>query len=347
MLRARVIAAVLLLPGLLVGCDDDQPAATDSAESKIIEAGYAALVEVSGQGQVLVSYEWPPEDDEGTYRSAWRLYDESDQPVAEGKGSREEGVSAQPRLWPLPEGFLMRRPFYSKDLERIDPEGDVSPVPFVDRSLPTKAGDVLVTEPSQTRARFYRPSDDTTYRLPELPRGLNSVAIDRIGGVWVVLGGDAGETIYSRDGRAPWRMLDHDLPPGSYPGQLQASGDTMLLPLLNTKSSDAPSVTGVLTQDLESPGRWDRIEVAGVDSRRWVEPTVAVVAPGRLLLGEWGPHWYLGGGGRWTRIALPDQEKHEDFDLELEGDRIFLSSTDEPGLRWSEDLGRTWHDFAR
>ncbi len=85
------MGAVLLVCGLLVACDDDEPAGVESAEAKIIEAGYAAAVEVSGAGQVLVSYVQPPEDDEGTYLSAWRLYDEAEEPVADGKGARIEG----------------------------------------------------------------------------------------------------------------------------------------------------------------------------------------------------------------------------------------------------------------
>jgi hypothetical protein len=346
MLRATVMGTVLLAAGLLAACDDAQPAPPGSQEAKIIGAGHAAVVEVSETGQVLISYEQSPEDDEGTYLSAWRLYDDSDQPVADGRGSREEGGSAQPRLWSLPEGFLMRRPYYSTELERIDPEGDVSPVRFVDRALPTRAGDVLVTEQSQTRARFYRPSDDTTYRLPELPRGLESVAIDQRGGVWLVLSGEAGTTAYSPDGRAPWRTLDYDLPSGSIPGQFTASGEAMLLPLLDYRSSRS-GVTGLLTQDIATPGRWVRVELTGVDSRQWIEPEVAVVAPGRLLLGDWGPRWYVGGAGTWTRIALPDQDPHEDFFLEAKGGRIFAHGSQDSEFRWSDDLGRSWHNFDR
>jgi hypothetical protein len=334
---------MLLVSGALVACDDDTSAAPESAESQIIERGYAAQVEVSGAGQVLVSFEQPPEDDEGTYLSAWRLYDESDQPVADGRGAAVEAGSAQPRLWSLPEGFLMRRADHPKELERIDPDGVVSPVRSVDRVIATRPGDVLVTETGQVNARFYRPSDDRVYRLPELPGGLDSIAIDRTGGVWLVL---AGDTVYSPDGRPPWRPLAYDLPPGSAPGQLTASGEAMLLPLLDAESSTS-GATALLTQDIGSPGRWHRVELTGVDSRQWIEPEVAVVAPGRLLLGEWGPRWYLGGRGAWTRIGLPDREPHEDFLLELEGERIFARSTQQRDFRWSDDLGRTWHNFDR
>jgi hypothetical protein len=72
-----------------------------------------------------------------------------------------------------------------------------------------------------------------------------------------------------------------------------------------------------------------------------------VVAHGWLLIGEWGPRWYLGGGGGWTRVALPDPEPHEDFFLDVRGERIFARSTQHSGLRWSDDLGVTWHNFAR
>ncbi len=320
------------MTGLLVACDDDEPT-RESAEATIIERGYAAGVEVSGAGEVLVSYVQPPEDDEGTYLSAWRLYDESGKPLADGQGARVDGGSAQLTLWPLPEGFLMRRPG-SKELERIDPAGGVSPVRPVDRLMPTRAGDVLVA-----KGRFYRPSDDTSYRMPHLPRGVNSVAIDRAGGVWLVLGGDDPETAYSRDGRAPWLTLDYELPPGAYPGQLQASGEAVLLLLVGDEAR-------LLSQDIGSPGPWHRVELAGVDSRAWTEPEASVVGAGTLLLGEWGPHWYVGDGGVWTRIVLPDPEPHEDFLLASKGERIFARSTQDPGLRWSDDLGRTWHKFA-
>ncbi len=348
MLSLRVLAATLLVPGLLVACDGGPPGGEppESPESKIIEGGYAASCEISGAGEVLVAYVDPPEDDEGTYLSAWRLYDASGDWVADGEGSRVEGGSATPELWPLPEGFLIKRPAYSKDLERIDPSGLVSPVEFVARARPTRAGDMLVSEPWRSRARFYRPSDGTSYRLPELPRDVSSTLIDRAGGVWVVHG-DAGETAYSPDGRPPWRSLDHDLPAGSTPGHLQASGDAMLLPLLDDESSTS-GITGLLTQPIGSPGTWHRVEVDGVDSRRWTEPEVAVVAPGRLLLGDWGPRWYLGAGGTWTRMELPNAERGEDFFLEHKGGRIFATSTQGGGvLEWSDDLGRTWHELGR
>jgi hypothetical protein len=240
MLRAKVVGAVLLVSGLLVACDDDQPPAPESgesAEAQIIEGGYAAAVEVLGSGQVLVAYVQPPEDDEGTYLSAWRLYDESGERIADGPGSRVEGGSARPTLWSLPDGFLIRRPG-STGLERIDPDGEVSPVRSVARARPTTTGDVLVA-----KGTFYRPADGSTYRMPELQRGIDSLAIDRAGGVWVVVGG--GETAYSPDGRAPWRRLAYDLPPGSGPGQLQPSGDAMLLPVVGDELQ-------LLSQDIAS-----------------------------------------------------------------------------------------------
>lgn len=348
-LKTTVIAATLLVPGLLVACEGGPlgGGAPESPESKIIEGGYAAEYEISEAGQVLVAYVDPPGDDEGTYLSAWRLYDESGDWVTDGKGSRVEGGSATPALWPLPEGFLIARPAYSKDLERIDPDGTVSPVRTVARVRATRAGDVLVSDPSRSRGKFYRPSDQATYRMPELPRGVASVAIDPNGGVWLVLGGDAGETVYSPDGRAPWRTLDYDPQAGSTPGHLQPSGDAMLLPLLDDASSTS-GITGLLTQPIESPGAWTRIGVDGVDSRGWVEPEVAVVAPGQLLLGDWGPRWYLGAGGAWTRIRLPEADRGDDFFLQHKGGRILAESTRSGGeLEWSDDLGRTWHELAR
>ena len=47
-----------------------------------------------------------------------------------------------------------------------------------------------------------------------------------------------------------------------------------------------------------------------------------MVGAGTLLLGDWGPHWYVGDGDVWTRIVLPDPEPHEDFFLEARGERI-------------------------
>ena len=272
MLRARAIAATLLVLGLLVACDDDEPGARESAEAKIIEAGYAAGVEVSGSGQVLVSYVQPPEDDEGTYLSAWRLYDESGEPVADGGGSRVEGGFAQPTLWPLLDGFLMRRPD-ATGLERIDPTGDVSQVGFVDRGRPTRAGDVLLTQ-----ARFYRPADDTTYRLPERPRGVDSVAIDRDGGVWVV--SREGETSYSRDGRAPWRTLVYDLA-RRLPGRAPSIGQHGAAPggrrLVHRAAQPRHRLTGRL-----APGRARRRRQPGLERARGGGGRPGPAAAGRV-----------------------------------------------------------------
>ena len=197
--------------GLATACDGSEPGGRESAETRIIEGGYAAAYEISEAGQALVAYVDPPADDEGTYRSAWRLYDESGDPVADGKGSRVEGGSATPELWPLAEGFLIARPAYSKDIERIDSDGVASPVEFVDRARPTRAGDLLASSWAD-RARFYRPSDATTYRIPELPRDVSSTVIDAAGGVWVVHG-DAGETATRPTGGRHGDRSEHDLPP--------------------------------------------------------------------------------------------------------------------------------------
>lgn len=237
----------------------------------------------------------------------------------------------------------MARRSWAMGLERIDSRGVVSSIPFADRAVPTRPGDVLVTEATARRARLYRPDDQTSYRLPELPRGdLESVAIDQLGGVWVVRGGDRQETLYSPDGRAPWRAARLRLPVGAFAGRLSVAGNRVLLRARDTGST-GPRLAALLAQDTGAPGRWRPVDLADVDSRGWDEPVVAGLPGGRVLLGDWGRRWYAGTSGDWRRLELPDDQE---FALEVHGDLVFATS----GLGElfvSDDDAATWTKFDR
>lgn len=90
------MALLLLAPAVLGGCDDSPDVTAASPVERIVERGLPRAVEVSGRGQVLVSYVVNPEDDEGTYASSWRLYDTDGARVRDGAASASRAGARRP-----------------------------------------------------------------------------------------------------------------------------------------------------------------------------------------------------------------------------------------------------------
>lgn len=319
----------------------------DATPAEIIEAGMARRLEASGAGQVLVAYLVESDDDEGPQATAWRLYDESGEPVADGPGVRVSEQSALPDLWPLADGFLFSRDYTSPRLERIDAQGEITDVTVERRAVATAAGDVVVPSSIGADARVYRPADDTAHSL-ELPRGIpTGLALDDRGGVWVLSQEGRDVTVrYSPDAQEPWQELPLDLSARTLPTSIQAVGDQVYVPLAT--SSMEPDLTGLVVQDVAAPGEWRPVDVAGLETSQWYDPTLQTLPDGRILASDYSVDSYAGrpqdADPGWARIEPPATDDSGHL-LRSAGGRLYAIPAVPGSTYVSDDLGETWAEL--
>lgn len=352
----------LLVAVLLTGCTpeaDDGPAGTtydpdrstavagdpDAGIEDVVAAGRATRVASTGTGEVLVSYLVTSDDDEGPQASAWRLYDEQGDRVAQGRGVRVTEQGASPDVWSTAAGVLLRPDWTRPRFELVRADGTVEPVTNSRAPTPTRPGDVAIDQ-----LRFFRPAAVTTYRYaerrPEDRRALD-VAIDGRGGVWALVAwrGRRIDVLRSSDGSRPWTTTSFELPAGdAYPDRLRVVGDRVVVPVLGGRTGNR-TVALRHRPVTDAAGPWASADLGAIDDPDFFGASVEALPDGRLLLGDQRP-WVCdlqGGGAGCLELRLP----RDAVLIGGAGDLLLAATPDGTGVVVSRDGGATWRPWRR
>jgi len=358
---AASVSALLLAGPMLSGCADDserqwQVAANPRATAEeIIEAGHAADIATNGD-QMVVTWEVEPEDDEGPYQGAWRLYDREPLQVAEGKFGTVREASARIEVTAVRGGFLLtdyangRRHF-------LDRKGKLTPAVLrTAKPGSALAGGVLFEGHDESGAPTWQvllPRNRQVVPLASLPtEDVQAVALTEDGTVWVLLpwqGDGPFRVAYAKDGKAPWTTEIIPLPKGSSADRDGFSASRGQLFVVGSHSrGELTTVDVILSRTADD--RWTTIDAAGIPDKLTSTPQVTLLRRGRLLAST-------GGGGDWIResadshfraLRPPRAEGYARPAISSEGP--WLWSTEQTlgtSLHYSYDFGRTWREFNR
>lgn len=364
---ARLVGplAVVLTLLLLAGCGDVSGSPSPSAAHdtnrenevagdrsatarEIIDAGGPVRVAAS-KNRTLVAWRADFEDDEGPQQAAWRLYDGAGERIADGRLGLVVGAGAIPTLTSVPDGFLVEN-YTGHVLRHIDRDGAIADVPSSQERRATQAGDVLQESLEGSGWTFYRPAEQTSYRLPKVPiSNPQGVVLDEDGRVWVL--GDWSRTeadvASSAGGIGPWRHTQVTLPRGGAPSGPTVAAGQVLVPTM-TSDLESPRLAGLWSHpvDGDPAAEWTRVPTTGVTFEDTLQPGVAALRSGRLVLtGDRGEVWIQGDDGTFARLILP-RGLGTGF-IEVVGSRMFLSFTRDHQLHASDDAGTTWHVVER
>lgn len=352
----------LLVAGLLVsGCASDSEqewrvaADPQATADEIIDAGHAVGIATNGD-QMVVTWEVEPEDDEGPYQGAWRLYDREPLQIAEGTFGTVREASARIDVTAVRGGFLLTD--YAKHrLRFLDQKGELTPA-ALNTAKPgsSLAGGVL---------RESRPSDEEGWevvlpgkrqivRLTALPtEDVQGVAVTGDGTVWVLLPWkDDGpfRVAYAKNGRAPWTTEVIPLPKGAATDGdgFSASGGRLFVVGSHSKG-DKTAVDAILSRSAED-AKWTTIDAAGIADNLTSTPQVTALRKGRLLASS-------SGEGSWVRapndtrfhaLHPPRTAQYSRPTVSSEGPWLWSSEeTFGRQLYYSYDFGSTWRKFYR
>lgn len=345
MLRRAPIACFLLV--LLAACiqseGDANPASKqDRLIDQIVEGGYAHSVAADDLGFVAVGYTLSPEDDEGTYRSAWRLYDDEGQTVAEGLGRTRVGNSpGGPYFRSLGDRFVLQ-PYASKTkFLALDEDGETREFTAAPRHVTSaRPGDVLVSDPVDPQQYLVR--GDALVPLDQ--GGYNDAALADNGFLWTV--DDTSEGGLTVELVRPGGKEPEDVQvPGGAPTSINVVGNQVYV--ITTSTGSVEVATNIWTRGPRGP--WRDLGVAGIEREDYYDSAVQGLADGRVLVGTYGSHWYAGTPGvptKWRRVPVPPAKAPDGGDWWLtpyaEG---LLATGPGPALALSTDGGATWSAY--
>lgn len=360
----RALSSLVMVALLLTGCttgpdggaggtsyDPDRSievaADPDATVEDIVGAGRATRVASTGTGEVFVSFLVTSDDDEGPQASAWRLYDEQGDRVAEGRGVRVSEQSASPDVWSTSEGVLLRPDWTLPRFELVRADGEVVPVANSSTPTPTRPGDVAIDQ-----LRFFRPADLATYRFaerrPDDRRALD-IDLDDRGGVWALVAwqGTSIDVLHSADGTAPWTTTTFELPtPDGYPDRVRVVGGSVVVPVLGGRTGN--EAVALRHRPVGSTsGPWGRADLDDIVDPDFFGASVEELPDGRVALGDQRP---------WVGSLDDDHDDSGWRPLDLPDDALFLGAVGElllaatftgTGLVVSRDAGATWTDWPR
>jgi hypothetical protein len=352
----------LLVAGLLVsGCASDSErewrvAANPRATAdEIIDAGHAVGIATNGD-QMVVTWEVEPEDDEGPYQGAWRLYDREPLQIAEGTFGTVREASARIDVTAVRGGFLLTD--YAKHrLRFLNREGELTPAAL----NAAKPGSSLVggvlreSRPSDEEGwEVVLPDKHQIVRLTDLPtEDVQGVALTEDGTVWVLLPWkDDGpfRVAYAKNGRAPWTTEVIPLPKGSATGGdgFSASGGRLFV--VGSHSKGEKTAVEVILSRSADDAEWTTIDAAGIADNLTAAPQVTALRKGRLLASS-------SGEGSWVRDphdtrfhALRPPRTHQYARPTVSSEGPWLWSAEQTfgkSLYYSYDFGKTWRKFYR
>jgi hypothetical protein len=352
----------LLVAGLLVsGCASDserewQVAANPRATAaEIIDAGHAVGIATNGD-QMVVTWEVEPEDDEGPYQGAWRLYDREPLQIAEGTFGAVREASARIDVTAARGGFLLTD--YAKHrLRFLNRKGELTPA-ALDTAKPGSSlagGVVRRGGPSDEEGwEVVLPGKRQFVRLTDLPtEDVQGVALTEDGTVWVLLPWkDDGpfRLAHAKDGRAPWTTEVIPLPQGSATGGdgFTASGGRLFV--VGSHSKGKKTAVDVILSRSQDDAKWTTIDAAGIADNLTSTPKVTALRKGRLLASS-------DGEGSWVRapadtrfhaLRPPRTAQYSRPTVSSAGPWLWSAEqTFGKQLYYSYDFGTTWRKFYR
>lgn len=352
----------LLAAGLLVsGCTSEserewQVAANPQATAdEIIDAGHAAGI-ATGEDQMVVTWEVEPEDDEGPYQGAWRLYDRDKGQVADGTFGTVREASARIDVAAVGDRFLLTD-YRKHERYILDDEGRLGPARFESAKVgPSLADGVLVSDGEDGGWNVVLPSTQRIVALTDLPtKDVQAIELTSDGTVWVLLPWtDNGpfKIAFAKDGKPPWTIETLPLPRGSitYGEGISAQDDRLFVVACREQGDRmAVAVDAILERTAGEKG-WTTVDASGIADNLTGPPRVAVLPKGRLVA-------MASGEGAWiqkpddsgfTTLHPPRAHRHASPTVQKEG-RWLWSSEENVGnsLRYSYDYGTTWREFVR
>lgn len=349
-----LLAAAPLTSGAASVGDREWRVAADprATVDEIIDAGHAADVATS-KNHMVVTWEVQPEDDEGPYQGAWRLYDRQGR-VADGTFGTVREASARINVVAFGDGFLLTD-YRKRARYLLDADGKLTRARFEESKVgPSLADGVLVSDESADGAwNVLVPSKPRIVRLTDLPTpDVQGIELTSDGTVWVLLPWtDKGpaKVAHAKDGKPPWTTETIPLPPGStYGAGISAQGRRLFV-VASHEKGDVTPVDAVLVRRVGEKG-WKAVDASGIADDLTVAPRIAALPRDRLVA-------TTGGEGAWIQKAdgsgfavlhLPRTDKRAVPSVQKEG-RWLWSGEDLFGntLSYSSDYGRTWHEFVR
>lgn len=358
---AAVVGALLLVAPLASGCTSQSErewevaADTNATADEIIDAGHATDIATS-RDQMVVTWEVQPEDDEGPYQGAWRLYDRAKGQVADGTFGTVREASARIDAAPLGDGFLLTD--YRKHRQYVvDEKGRLARARFdASRVGPPLAGGVLLADPEDGKWSVVVPSARRVVTLTGLPtRDVQGLELTSDGTVWVLLpwtGDGPFRVAYAKDGKPPWTTETIPLPKGSstYGEGVSASGDRLFVVATHDEGDRMAVAVDKILQRRAGEKGWTRIDASGIPDNLTAAPRVAVLPKDRLVATADGEGAWVEDedGSGFTTLHPPRSHRLANPDVQKEG-RWLWSSEQNVGnaLRYSYDYGTTWREFVR
>jgi hypothetical protein len=353
----------LLVAGLLVsGCASDserdwQVAANPRATAdEIIDAGHAAGIATS-EDQMVVTWEVEPEDDEGPYQGAWRLYDRDKGKVADGKFGTVREASARIDVVAVRDGFLLTD-YADQKPHFLDRSGKLTPAKLAAaKPGPSLAGGVLGPDQLSEEEgwQVVLPDKRQVVRLTDLPtKDVQGIQLTSDGTVWVLLPWTSAKgpfrIAYAKDGKAPWTTETIPMPNGSgtFGDGISAHGDKLFVVASHSRG-ERMTVDAILSREAGEKG-WERIDASGIAGNLIGAPRIAVLPKGRLVAMASGEGAWVQKSERrgFTALHPPSTHKHSTPDVQKEG--IWLWSSEQTfgkSLHYSYDYGKTWRTFYR
>lgn len=349
-----LLAAGILLAGCGSGGQTEWEVAADpgATADEIIDAGHAVDIAIS-KNHMVVAWEVQPEDDEGPYQGAWRLYDRKTGAVADGTFGTVREASAHIDVVPIRDGFLLTD--YVKHAQHIlDVEGRLLPAQLDEVTLGTPlAGGVLVEKPDDAGWSVLLP-DLKVVQLADLPtRDIQSVQLTSDGTVWVLLPWTTDGTYrvaYAKDGEGPWTTETIPLPKGSgTSGEGVAAAGKSLFVVAGRDKGDKTTVDVVLARKAGANGEWERIDASGIADNLTSTPHVVVLRKGRLAVLADGGAWIeKDGGPGFTELRTPRFDENSTAEVRADGSWLWASQQNGGNeLHYSYNYGETWREFER
>jgi len=325
----------------------------NASATEIIDAGGPVDV-ARNAGLTVVTWEVQPEDDEGPYQGAWRLYGSDGEAVADGRFKQVFEASGRIEVRPSGTGFVLVS-YVRKQPYLLDRKGQVHR-PRKGVNLATVLGEQRATETyaDLSQWRLQLPGQKRLVRWRDLPTDEPQTMVVAGGELWVLMPRtqdyETGRIAHSPNGRKPWTIEAMPNPPGTAidAETVGASGGSLFAAAVKFgtgSNGDRVDAASILRRPLTAKGAWQSIAATGIDrGSMTIGPRITQLPHGRLLASGEGA-WLSRPGGGWDPVRLPAPDQRSAPAISATGSRLWSLGPWE--LHFSDDLGRTWRRFER